>query len=187
MKIAAVYGRFCSGGPGVFDVANLYTSTGKGLTGSESFFWNTVRGLAERGHEVQAFADVADEMEHVPTLAGAAAFKLESGGRLRQDVDAVLGWNEPDLLRLMPPTALRVCVQQLNDFDYCSPDFDQFVDLYAFPSETHRTFMLSHGRRDGMKLDRAKTVVMPNCLNLEMYDGLESRRPHSVAYCSSPD
>lgn len=180
MNIALLYGRFCSGGPGAFDVASLYRS--KGLTGSESFFFNTAHGFAERGHRVQVFADVVAEDATAAALGGAEALKLESATRLNPDTDVVLAWNEPDLLRLVPSSALRICVQQLNDFNYCGAGFAGYVDVFAFPSEIHRRFMVAEGR-----LDSNKTVVVPNSINLEFFEGLEDRRRHSVAYCSSPD
>ena len=80
MKVALLYGRFCSGGPGAFDVGKLYDA--KGLTGSESFFFNTARGLAERGHDVQVFCDVTEEFNSAERLSGASAYKLESSHRL---------------------------------------------------------------------------------------------------------
>lgn len=180
MRVALLYGRFASGGADAFDVSTLYRS--KGLTGSESFFFNTARGLAERGHTVQVFCDATQETPSAPELGGAEVLKLTSAMRLHADTDVVLSWNEPDLLRLVPATALRICVQQLNDFNYCGPKFDEVVDLYAFPSHAHRAFMV-----ESCKLDASKTVVMPNSINLEFYEGEEERRPHSVAYCSSPD
>src|SRR5262249_29902958 len=131
MKIALIYGRFSSGGPGAFDVGTIYR--GKGLTGSESFFFNTVRGLAELGHQVQVFCDVTEETDSAPLLGGAAVYKLESAKRLWADCDVVLSWNEPDLLRLVPMTAFKICVQQLNDFNYCHKGFEDQVDLFAFP------------------------------------------------------
>lgn len=181
MRIALLYGRFASGGPNSFDIRKLYR--GKGLTGSESSYFNMARGLAERGHQVQVFADVVDEIKASPELAGADAWKLESSARMFPDVDAVLAWNEPDLLRLVPNTALRVVFQQLNDFDYCFKGYDEFVDLYAFPSLPHLQFMSGHY---GIPL--TKCVVVPNSTNLEFFEPNGApRRTHSVAYCSSPD
>lgn len=179
MKIGMIYGRFCSGGQNAFDVAGLYRV--KGLTGSESFFFNTARGLASIGHDVQVFADVTEEFpDGTPVLDGANVFKLDSAGKWSSDI--CLAWNEPDLCRFVPQTNLKIVMQQLNDFRFCGPDYDRFVDVYAFPSEAHRKFMV-----EDSKLDITKTVVLPNSINLEFYEGEEKRRPHSVAYCSSPD
>lgn len=180
MRIVVIYGRFSSGGPNSFDVKRLYKT--KGLTGSESFFFNTVRGLAELGHQVQAFCDTSEELEAADTLAGAGVFRLESSARMMDKVDAVLAWNEPDLLRMFPGGPLRICVQQLNDFNYCYAGFDEHVDVYAFPSEMHRAFM-----GETYKIPPTRSVVLPNSLNPEFYEGAEERRPLSVAYCSSPD
>lgn len=145
-------------------------------------FFNSARGLAERGHSVQVFCDVVEEFESAPQLNGAAAYKLESSAKLDPATDVVVALNEPDLLRLVPATTLRVLHQQLNDFGFAKPGFDSFVDVYAFPSETHRLFMV-----ESCKLDPDKTTVLPNSINLEFFEGQEERRKHSVAYISSPD
>jgi len=178
MRIAMIYGRFCSGGPDAFDVETIYES--KGLTGSESFFFNTAKGLAELGHEVHVICDVTKEIQNAPTLGGAHVYKLDTA--MPQMVDAVFAWNEPDLLRGASPNSLRICVQQLNDWNYCAAGYDSVVDIYAFPSATHREFMIKEGN-----LDPLKTVVMPNSYNPEFYEGAEERDLNSVAYCSSPD
>lgn len=180
MKIAMLYGRWCSGGPNAFDVSNLYS--GKGLTGSESSFFNVARGLSERGHEVQVFCDAVQEIAASTQLGFADVYKLESAARINPAVDVVIAYNEPDLLRLVPQTALRVCAQQLNDLAYCAQGFDNFVDMYVLPSTTHLEYMVTE-----CGVPRAKAVAIANSCNVEFFDGLEERRRHSVAYCSSPD
>lgn len=145
-------------------------------------FFNSARGLAERGHQVQVFCDATEEFESAPSLGGAAVFKLESQPRIDPGTEVAIALNEPDLLRHVPKTAFRVLHEQLNDLSFTAPGFDEFVDLYAFPSETHRRFMA-----ESCKLDVVKTAVLPNCLNIEFFEGEEQRRHHSVAYVSSPD
>lgn len=190
MNIALIYGRWCSGGPAAFDVDNLYRS--KGLTGSESFFFNTARGLAELGHKVQVFCDAKTETPSAERLAGAEVWQLETAHKIDPVTDAVLAFNEPDLLRqaaVRVPNALRVCVQQLNDFDYAGPGYDDVVDVYAFPSARHLQFMV-----ENCKINPAKSIVVSNSINPEFFADEETerskwrtRRRHSIAYCSSPD
>lgn len=186
MKIAVMFGRFSSGAPSVYDVDTLYET--RGLTGSESMCFNTARGLAERGHTVQVFADFVEERPAIAglgaqRLGGAACFKLESSDKLTPDTDAVIAFNEPDLLRFVPPSMLRICAQQLNDFYYASPEGLAAVDLFVSPSEPHRQAVML----ERSQLPPEKVEVLWNCINLEMYAGAEMRRAHSIAYISSPD
>lgn len=180
LKIALLYGRFCSGGPLAFDVATLYES--KGLTGSESMFFNSARGLAERGHVVQVFCDAVEESGWTEKLGGAQVCNLESSAKINPDTDVAIAFNEPDLLRYVPQAAVRACAQQLNDFGYAGAGYKDLVDLFVFPSETHRNFMVKDSG-----LEACNTAVLWNSINAEFYEGAEERRPNTIAYCSSPD
>lgn len=172
-----------------FDVGGLYET--EALTGSEAGFFNVVRGLAERGHEISAFCKTARLWPACPNLAGASVYPLDptplAHGTFSPpwgpDHDAYLVWNEPDYLRFAPATAARVCSQQLNDFTYCMPGFDEHGDAYAMPSEFHRRYLVEHF--PAMRAE--KTRVIPNSINLEFFDPKAAKRPFSVAYCSSPD
>jgi glycosyltransferase involved in cell wall biosynthesis len=181
MRIAMLYGEFSTQLHGKFDIPGLYET--RGLTGSESYFFNTARGLSELGHQIDAFCDVTHEGPYWATeeLSGAHVYPLSTPPGL--DYDAYLSWNEPDLLRTMPATSdkLRMCVQQLNDFGYCLPDFESHVDLISFPSETHRQYMLK-----ACNLDPNKTTVIPNSINPEFFE-YDLTRSRSVVWCSSPD
>jgi glycosyltransferase involved in cell wall biosynthesis len=179
VKVAFIFGRFSSC-HGSFDIDGLYRV--KGLTGSETSFFNAVRGLREMNWEVVVYCDCVAERLVASTLSGATVRQLEKTGEIDSSYDAVLSWNEPHLLEGAPHGVLRVCAQQLNDFDYCRPGFDRWVDLYVFPSNHHRQYMV----RDS-HLDAQKTRVIPNSINLEFYEEKISRERHRVVYCSSPD
>lgn len=179
LRFACIFGRFSSGLHGNFNVPDLFTK--RAVTGSESCFFNFIRGMSERGHQVDAFCDVQSPHKADKELAGAHVYPFTQG--ISSNYDAFLSWNEPDLLRGVPQGKFRVCVQQLNDFMYCQPGFDQFVDLYVMPSETHRKYLSIYER-----LSDAKTAVIPNSINWEMFESEELKRdPYSLIWSSSPD
>lgn len=180
MRLTFVYGAFSSQIHGGFKIEDLYVR--KGLTGSESFFFNTVRGLAERGHTVSAYCQCESVVERAENLGGARVAPLDHFGP-PADTQAVIVWNEPNYLREVFQGPRRICVQQLNDFrSYCPPDYDQFVDRYYFPSEAHRAYMIQ-----AEALPSGKCGVMSNSTNLEMFDGATAQIPGKIVYCSSPD
>jgi glycosyltransferase involved in cell wall biosynthesis len=183
-RIAMVYGKFCSQIHGPFQPKDLYEA--QGLTGSESFFFNTVWGLSELGYQVDAFCDVVKPYRS-PELAGAHVYPIDT--KMGDDYDAYLTWNEPDLLRDLKtkdPRKVTICAQQLNDFNsYTKPDFEKVIDAFVFPSETHQNYMLGI-----TQIQKEKTHVIPNSINLEFYEpaqGCHKRNPHSIVWASSPD
>lgn len=177
-RLAFTYGYYSSSLHGKFDIPSIYER--QGLTGSESSFFNMVKALCEMGHQVDVFCDTAAHYAAHAELAGAHVYPIWT--TVGTDYDAYLVWNEPDLLRPVPRTALRICFQQLNDFrNYTKPGWDEFVDLYVFPSDTHRKFICKTEN-----IDEGKTIVIPNSVNLDFY-AKERPRDKSIVWCSSPD
>lgn len=185
MHIAFVYGKFSSGIHGSFDLNGLYHN--KGLTGSESSFFNMVTEMAHRGHTVEVFCDCITNKEMLGDMfpGGLYFWTPEMFPlRLRSDagIDTVVAWNEPDYLRFVSDTKLRICNQQLNDFMYCAPGFDATVDKYVFPSNDHRNYIVKTEH-----IRPGKTDVLPNSILPWLYDLPAVDRGHTIAYCSSPD
>lgn len=185
LRVVMIYGEFSSHGHGPYDVEGLYTRMG--LTGSEGSFFNLMRSLAERGHEVVAFCDcpapaIHASGAHVMPIAALPALQHSEG------VDAVIAWNEPDYLRFAPPGARRYCDQQLNDFGYCRhPQWRELVDVWVSPSENHRQNVMPEVARPGAQLP-SPVVVIPNSVDLDLFAGpAPVREPHTVVWCSSPD
>jgi glycosyltransferase involved in cell wall biosynthesis len=178
LRIAAKYGLFASRIHGPFDVPGLFSK--RGLTGSESCFFNVVRGLAERGHQVDATCDTGVGVAQ--PWNGAMVYPVDQP--LDPTYDAYLAWNEPNLFHGTPRDKLRVCVQQLNDFSsYTHAGFDEQVDLYVMPSNTHREYLC---RLE--PITPGKTRVIPNSINLDMLEGLPQRNgKRDLIWCSSPD
>jgi len=182
MKFALIYGLFCSKPRGPYRVDNIASH---GLTGSESFYFNMVKALSDLGHQVDAFGFWTKE--HVDGLVHYYPF---TGGGDDMHVpepasyDVAIAWSEPDYLRVFPPSVLRLCEQQLNDFPYAGEGFEKHVDLFLFPSDIHRKHVLSVTPR----IDPGKTGVWGNCLSNEDYfTGKEQDRGKRIIYCSSPD
>jgi glycosyltransferase involved in cell wall biosynthesis len=182
LRIAMIYGEFSSAIHGPFDIDGLYTRTG--LTGSESSFFNLMRSLAERGHEVVAFCHSERAYAH-PSGATILPIQALEGLPRTQDVDAVIAWNEPDYLQFAPYGVLCVVDQQLNDWVYCRrPDWRDLTDLFVFPSENSRQH---HIRDEQVTKADGKGMVIPNSVDLDLFAGASERHPRRVVYCSSPD
>lgn len=180
LRLAMVYGQFSSQIHGPFGIKGLYETTG--LTGSESFFFNTAKSLSERGHQIDVFCDVQAPYHSTVELNNVHVYPL-SANRGR-DYDAYLAWNEPDLLRSDPDDRVKICAQQLNDFNsYCDPGYSDHIDCFVFPSRTHRDYMLSNA-----PFGEDKTEVLPNTINLDFYKQEAPRREkNTIIWASSPD
>jgi glycosyltransferase involved in cell wall biosynthesis len=181
LTVAMIYGEFSSAIHGPFDFAELADAA---LTGSEGSFFNLARSLAERGHRVVVLAPALAPHEHE---AGAIMLPLRptiDGLRDMTELDAVIAWNEPDYLAHAPAGALRVVDQQLNDWGYCKPRWQDLVDCFVFPS---RSSFGNHLSQVGA-LHNTPSEIIPNSVDLDLFAGpAPERHPHRVVYCSSPD
>lgn len=177
MNLSFVYGLW-SVGARPFNLGGLWTDP-RGLTGSEVSFFSIAREMSARGHRVNIFTrcttrsrtqwdgcDVRDYDELSPASTS--------------DSDVVLSWNEPDVLRGVNGRALRIVNQQLNDFDYCHPGYDDFVDVYTSPSDAHCEYIKQFTPLPN------KWEVLPNGCQAAQYPSVE-RVPGRVIYASSPD
>lgn len=183
MKIALLYGKFSSGIHGQFDAKRLFEH--RALTGSESNFFNTAKGLAELGHKVDVYCDVIENVDHCEKLSGASVYHIDNDPPY--DADAFISYNEPDQLRRVPADVkgIRIVSMQLNDFVWCQDGFENFVDIFAFVSPMQREYLLNITP----EIKREKTHWIPNSINLEIFDQWQGipRVPHSMIWCSSPD
>ena len=182
MKFALIYGRFCSAPRGPYRANAIDTH---GLTGSESFYFNTVRALAALGHEVDAYGwwvapHGEQNIRYIPFKDDGIRMEVPDSNAY----DVAVSWSEPDYLRVFSNKTLRLCEQQLNDFPYCEEGFEKAVDLFLFPSDIHRKHVLSVTPQ----IDPKKTGVWSNCISNEDYlTGKKKDRGKSIVYCSSPD
>lgn len=135
MRIAFLYGSF-SLGQRPFDFDALYTSP-RGLTGSELSCVEYALAMSARGHEVllvvgQPGIDREWRGLRVASLTNPKAV---------DGFDAVLSWNEPNLMREVAPGPVRIVNQQLNDFAYCRPGWEEWCDLVTSPAAHHLEYL----------------------------------------------
>lgn len=181
LRIAVILGRMGSHVHGLIDGRRPFDDEEGFVTGTVGGLLSIAWGLAERGHQVDAFCDAKEVVVRSTALAGASIYPIAN--HMPDDTyDVYLSILEPDLLRGVPTGSLRIVAQWLNGFGYCKPGFDDYVDLYACPSMTH----LAHIART-TEVGRQKLVEVPLSINPELYDRSAERRPWSVAYASSPD
>lgn len=174
LKIAFIYGPFTLAGRTI-DFTNLWDSS-RGLTGSELSCICFAREMAKIGHQVSLFIQNpnSSNIDKV-SIRDISNLASETAG-----FDAVCAWNEPDVLRPVLPGPVRIVNQQLNDFGYCKPGFDDFVDVYTSPSRSHMEYISAHTPSPH------KWTVLPNGCDPNQYDPA-LKVPGRVIYASSPD
>lgn len=180
LRVAVILGKTGSPVHGVLDVERVFAEDGAFATGTVTGFFNIAWGLAERGHTVDAFCECKENV--VGSKLGGANFYNIDREQVSDTYDVYISVNEADMLRGRPKDKLKIVALWLNDFSYCSPGWDEHVDVYACPSETHGLYIRSRGEVPTGKLDH-----VPLCVSWELHDEAFPRRPGSIAYCSSPD
>lgn len=174
MKLFFLYGRFSVGGR-PFDFDKLYTAP-RGMTGSEISCVEYALAMRDRGHEVGLA--VGQDME--PCSWRGLDVVSTKDPRVVDGSDVVLSWNEPDLLREISTGPLRILNQQLNDFGYCRPGWEEHVDLVTSPSAHHLQFLKQQA--PGVR----EWGVLPNGCDPTQYE--EGHRiPGRVVWASSAD
>lgn len=169
---------------GPFDTDTLYTSE-RGLTGSENSFWNAVRALDARGHEVVV---TANTVQQAPSKVGGATvlpIELDNDSlpNFPKDCDAYLTWNEPDLLRFVPKEKTRIACHQIGSFGHCYGGYDKYVDQFVLLSETHRAYVIAT-----TTIDPNKLRVIPNSIDLDFYKNAKDiSKRKTIAFISSAD
>lgn len=184
MRIAFIQGFFSSSTRGPYRVNDLASHD---LTGSESFFFNMVREVASLGHQVEAHGFWTQEHTEGNVHYIPFANPQPNTSTLNiinfEGYDAAVAWNEPDYLSAFSPKTRRICLQQLNDFSYCTTAYKDNTDLFLFPSLRHLEHMVAKEQ-----LDRMKCAVLSNCIsNEDNFQGKEDHNNHKIVYCSSPD
>jgi len=187
LRVAVALGKLGSRIHGTMDADRPFDDEGAFATGTVSGFWTIVWGLAELGYQVDAFADVKEEIANAAHLDGANIFNINAWAEEEScswagDYDAYVSILESDLLELVPKNRPRICVQWLNDFSYAKADPLSIVDVFVSPSQTHADHMVRK-----VNIPRERVAVVPLSNNPELFDPAAVRRPLSVAYASSPD
>jgi glycosyltransferase involved in cell wall biosynthesis len=108
MRIAVTYGPMCL-------LRSAEETWNDPRTGSEIGWRRIVEGLEKLGHEVDTDPRDGSSMVYGATVA----------------------INEPDRLRGITYHGKRICMFWLNGFSFCKEGFDEHVDRYLSPSESH--------------------------------------------------
>jgi glycosyltransferase involved in cell wall biosynthesis len=182
VKLAFIYGLWSSA-QHRFDFDALWDSP-RGLTGSEVSCFSIAREMVKRGHDVTIFTGlkpgsdkVWDGVKLVPVEDIPSAITAPND---RSDWHAAYSWNEPDPLRPIHWSVIRMCNLQINSFNHCQPGYDDFVDVWTSPSDSHRKVV------GATAPNPQKWIVVPNgCDPSSVVE--DERVPGRVIWASSPD
>lgn len=187
LRVAVMLGKLGAAVHGKLDAARAFDDGDEErrsfMTGTVAGFLTIVWGLAERGHEVDAFCDAKEVVKNCDALGGACVYPIEET-QPDETYDAYVSVLEPDLLRMAPASKARILVQWLNDFSYCKKlDWTEHVDAMVSPSTTHASHIATKS-----SIPRDQIFEIPLAVNPELHGpSAGPRRPFSIAYASSPD
>lgn len=180
MKVAVILGAYSIGKrPLDFWYDNIWTCL-RGLTGTDLATVMISKELSNLGHEVSLFTVHAEPNNKPDTWEGVKLYNfIDRHTVIDESYDAILTINEPDVLRGVCDKPFKMCWQFLNDFSYCLPNYDDFVDMYLSPCEMHRQHMIPQTPI------ASKWKVLALGCDPNWYT--DSRVPGRVVWCSSPD
>lgn len=179
MKIAIILGAYSIGTrPLDFWFDNIWISS-RGLTGTDLCFVKTAQELHKRGHEVHLFTVHAQPYNKPESWEGVKLYNFEDRHIVDDSFDCLISINEPDVFRGMPTKPLRIVWQMLNDFPFCQPGFDDYVDKWFGVCEEHTNFL----KAQVPKPEKWGTLAL-GCTP-EWYE--DNRIPGRVIWCSSAD
>ena len=180
MKIAIILGAYSIGSrPLDFWFDNIWIS-GRGLTGTELCLVKSAQELQKRGHEVHLFTIHAQPNHKPDTWEGIKLYNfIDRHTAVDDSFDCIISINEPDVFRGMPSKPLRIVWQMLNDFPFCQPGFDDYVDKWFGVCEEHTEYL----KKMAPKPEKWGTLYL-GCTP-EWYE--DYRVPGRVVWCSSAD
>lgn len=180
MKIGVILGAYSVGSrPLDFWFNNIWDSS-RGLTGTDLCFVKTAQVLAKRGHEVHLFT-VHAQPDHKPDYwENVKIHNLnELSSVIDDSFDGLISINEPDVFRVVSNKPVRIVWQMLNDFPFCQPGFEDYVDNWFGVCEEHTEFL----KKQVTQPQKWNTLSLGCCP--EWYQDL--RVPGRVIWCSSAD
>lgn len=180
MKIAVILGAYSIGTrPLDFWFNNIWDST-RGLTGTDLCFVKTAQILAQKGHEVHLFT-VHAQPDHKPSYW--ENVRIHNISDMYHIIDdsfhGMISINEPDVFRGLSDRPVRIVWQMLNDFPFCQPGFDDYVDHWFGVCDQHTEYL----KAQAPKPDKWNTIPLGCCP--EQYE--DKRVPGRVIWCSSAD
>lgn len=134
MKIAFLYGPWSVGSRPLNAYADNLNISTRGLTGSELSLFATAEEFVKLGHDVSIFTIFVPNTKP-DQYRGIKFYHYEQLVIIDDSFDAVISLNEPDCLRSVPVSCLRIVCEYLNDWTFCAPGFDDAVDHYTAPCQ----------------------------------------------------
>ncbi len=180
MKIAVILGSYSTGTrPLDFWFNNIFVSS-RGLTGTDLSTVMISKELRQLGHDVSIFVSHAQPNNRPSEWEGCKLYDfIDRHTVIDESFDAALSINEPDAFRGVNSKPLRICWQFLNDFTYCQPGFDDFVDTWLSVCTKHMEHLKSLSPRPD------KWSVLSLGCTPELYE--DKRIPGRVIWTSSCD
>lgn len=175
MRIGFVYGRWIASGK-KYNFSDLFNDK-RGLTGSELSCFSFAREMSRKGNKVSLFLDSEANYHEWENINIRPLDDVTNA-----ELDVVYSWNEADVLRFVRNSSLRMVNLQINDFAHCMSGYDDFVDIWTSPSESHKNYILSTFRYHLSN----KWKVLPNGCDSSQYE-YNIKVPGRVIYASSPD
>ena len=180
MKIAVILGEFSVGRrPLDLNYNNIFESP-RGLTGTDLATVMLAKELQKLRHNISLFTVHVEPNNKPPVYEGIKLYNFIDRHTVIDDsFDAVISINEPDALRGINTKCLKICWEFLNDFTFCQPGFDDFVDVWLSPCEMH----MEHLKKQVS--NHYKWGVLPLGCDPNWYS--DKRVPGRVVWTSSCD
>jgi glycosyltransferase involved in cell wall biosynthesis len=141
VKICIVLGPFSAVRPLDFWYNNIFDSS-RGLTGTDITLAMISKEFVKAGHEVHLFTNHAEPNNKPATWEDVKLYNLDERFSIVDDsFDVMLSLNEPNVFIGMTTKPLRICWQFLNDFNYCAPNYDNYVDKWYGVCEQHTEYL----------------------------------------------
>lgn len=135
---------------------NIFESS-RGATGTDISFCMISKELKKLGNDVHMFTVHAQPENKPDEWEGCKLYNyIDRHTVIDDSFDAIISINDPDSFRGLTDKPLRIMWQFLNDFTYCQPGFDDFVDLYLGVCEQHT----SHLKKQCNESDKWKTLAL---------------------------
>jgi len=180
-KIAIILSAYNLGSrPLDFWFNNIFESS-RGATGTDISFCMISKELVKLGHDVHMFTVHAQPENKPDTWEGAKLYNFIDRHTVIDDTfDVVISISDPDALRGVSTKPLRIVWQFLNDWTYCQPGFDDFVDLYLGVCDQHT----KHLQKQSPKPEKWKTLAL-GC-DTTWFD-MDKKVKGRMIFCSSAD
>ncbi len=151
----------------------------EGLGGSETAVIRVAEELANLGHGVTVYCDTDD-----PGYHNWVRYREQEKYNPSIRADLWVSWRAPELIDHNPNAAVKVLwMHDVDAGDRLTASRAAGYDRIIVLSEWHKAYMLE--RYSFLREDQF--LVLGNGVDLERFEGTESRDPHRVVYASSPD